>query len=156
ALTGHLVLSTLHTNDAPSSLIRLMDLGTPAFLISSTVIGVAAQRLVRKICLNCKTDRNLADGEMEYLQLPPKPKGYAVNYGEGCLECRGTGYKGRTGIFEILDFTDRIRTALSSTEVELAALQEAAKADGMLALRQCAIKKMIEGITTYEEVVSVT
>lgn len=156
ALTGHLVLSTLHTNDAPSSIIRLMDLGTPAFLISSTIIGIMAQRLVRKICLSCKTGRNLTDGEIEYLQLPPKPKGYAVHYGEGCLECRGTGYKGRTGIFEVLDFTDRMRIVLSASKIELTDIQEAAKADGMLTLRQCAIKKMLEGITTYEEVVSVT
>lgn len=156
ALTGHLVLSTLHTNDAPSSLIRLMDLGTPAFLISSTIIGIAAQRLVRKICPHCKISRNLADGEIEYLRLPHKPKGYIVHHGEGCLECRGTGYKGRTGIFEILDFTDKMRAALSSDKVELADIQEIAKADGMLTLRQCAVKKMLEGITTYEEVVSVT
>ena len=79
-----------------------------------------------------------------------------MQYGEGCVECRGTGYKGRAGIFEILDFTDRMRAALSSPKVELADVQEAAKADGMLSLRQCAIKKMMEGITTYEEVVSVT
>lgn len=156
ALTGHLVLSTLHTNDAPSSIIRLMDLGTPSFLISSTIIGIMAQRLVRKICLNCKADRNLTDGEIEYLQLSQKPKGYAVHYGEGCLECRGTGYKGRTGVFEILDFTDRMRTILSSAKIELSDIQEAAKTDGMLTLRQCAVKKMLEGITTYEEVVSVT
>lgn len=156
ALTGHLVLSTLHTNDAPSSIIRLMDLGTPPFLISSTIIGIVAQRLVRKICQNCKTSRNLTDGEIEYLRLPPKPKAHAVHYGEGCLECRGTGYRGRTGIFEVLDFTDRMRTALSSPKIELSDIQNAAKADGMLSLRQCAVKKMLEGITTYEEVVSVT
>ena len=156
ALTGHLVLSTLHTNDAPTSIVRLMDLGTPAFLISSTIIGIAAQRLVRKICPHCKVSKNLTEGEISYLQLPSRPKGYAVNYGEGCLECRSTGYKGRTGIFEIVDFTDRVRGVLSSGSIELAAIQEAAKADGMLTLRQCAIKKMLEGVTTYEEVVSVT
>ncbi|MDP2681973.1 MAG: GspE/PulE family protein [Deltaproteobacteria bacterium] len=157
ALTGHLVLSTLHTNDAPSAIIRLMDLGTPAFLISSTIIGIMAQRLLRKICQHCKTGRILTDDEVEYLQLAPKkPKGYTINYGEGCPECRGTGYKGRTGIFEMLDFTDRIRGALSSPSIELADIQEAAKADGMSTLRQCAIKKMLEGVTTYEEVVSVT
>lgn len=156
ALTGHLVLSTLHTNDAPSSIIRLMDLGTPAFLISSTIIGIVAQRLVRKICPHCKAARNLTQDEADYLQLSRRPKGYAVNYGEGCLECRGTGYRGRTGIFEIVDFTDRMRAILSSSKVELTEIREAAKADGMLTLRQCAIKKMLEGITTYEEVVSVT
>lgn len=156
ALTGHLVLSTLHTNDAPSSIIRLMDLGTPAFLISSAIIGIMAQRLLRKICLHCKITKNLIKGEIDYLQLPSKPQGYTVSYGEGCLECRGTGYRGRIGIFEILDFTDRIRTILSMPVFDLTTIQEAAKADGMLTLRQCAIKKMLEGITTYEEVVSIT
>src|SRR3989338_1968778 len=156
ALTGHLVLSTLHTNDAPSSIIRLMDLGTPAFLISSTIIGIMAQRLVRKICQHCKTTRNLTEAEVEYLELPKRPKGYVVHYGEGCVECRGTGYKGRTGIFETLDFTDRMRNILSSSKIELTDIQEAAKTDGMLTLRQCAIRKMLEGVTTYEEVVSVT
>ncbi len=156
ALTGHLVLSTLHTNDAPSGIIRLMDLGTPPFLISATVVGIVAQRLVRKICPNCKICRNLTDSEINYLQLPQRPKGYTVCFGEGCVECRGTGYRGRTGIFEVMDFTDRIRTILSSPAVELSAMHDAAKGDGMLTLRQCAIKKMLEGITTYEEVISVT
>ena len=156
ALTGHLVLSTLHTNDATSSIIRLMDLGIPTFLISSTIIGIVAQRLVRKICQHCKTSKKMTQDEIACLQLPSRQQGYVVNYGEGCLECRGTGYRGRTGIFEVLDFTDRIRTVLSSPSVELSNLQEAARADGMLTLRLCAVKKMVEGITTYEEMVSVT
>ncbi|MEK7803025.1 MAG: ATPase, T2SS/T4P/T4SS family, partial [Deltaproteobacteria bacterium] len=156
ALTGHLVLSTLHTNDATSSIIRLMDLGIPTFLISSTIIGIVAQRLVRKICQHCKTSKKMTQDEIACLQLPSRQQGYVVNYGEGCMECRSTGYRGRTGIFEVLDFTERIRTVLSSPSVELSNLQEAARADGMLTLRLCAVKKMVEGITTYEEMVSVT
>lgn len=152
ALTGHLVLSTLHTNDAPSSIIRLLDLGIPAFLISSTVVGIVAQRLVRKICPFCKKSRSLSDEEREYLQLP---ENLTVYYGEGCRECRGTGYKGRTGIFEVMDFSDRIRTVLSDG-ITLNTLYKAAKADGLVNLRELAIKKMIEGITTYEEVIAVT
>ncbi len=152
ALTGHLVLSTLHTNDAPSSIIRLLDLGIPAFLISSTVIGIVAQRLVRKICPFCKKSRSLTDEEREYLQLD---ENLTVYYGEGCRECRGTGYKGRTGIFEVMDFSDRIRTLLSD-RITLNTLYKAAKADGLVNLREVAIKKMIEGITTYEEVIAVT
>ena len=153
ALTGHLVLSTLHTNDAPSSITRLLDLGVPSFLISSTVIGIIAQRLLRVICPFCKQERPLTDQEAAYLQL--KKQGVTVWSGEGCTECRGTGYRGRTGIFEVLDFTDAIKACISE-KVELGELQKAARADGMVSLRQVAVRKMLEGITTYEEVVAVT
>ncbi|MEK7197755.1 MAG: GspE/PulE family protein [Nitrospirota bacterium] len=153
ALTGHLVLSTLHTNDAPSSVIRLLDLGIPSFLISSTVIGIVAQRLIRKICPHCKKERRLLDEEMEHLQIVKKP--IKVNYGEGCIECRGTGYRGRTAIFEIMELSDKVRTVLSD-EIELSALYDIAKADGMINLRQAAVRKMLEGITTYDEVVAMT
>ncbi|MFA7061337.1 MAG: ATPase, T2SS/T4P/T4SS family, partial [Pedobacter sp.] len=98
ALTGHLVLSTLHTNDSVSAIVRLLDLGVPSFLLSATMIGVIAQRLVRKICPHCKTSRELNDDERTYLQLSKKT--YTVWEGQGCKECRGTGYKGRTGLFE--------------------------------------------------------
>lgn len=152
ALTGHLVLSTLHTNDAPSSIIRLLDLGVPTFLISSTLIGIVAQRLLRKICPFCKRERMLSSEEMEHLQIK---KPYIVYYGDGCTECRGTGYRGRTGIFEVMELTDKIRAILSE-KVEMHLLHEAAKADGLVALRDVAIKKMIEGVTTYDEVIAVT
>jgi general secretion pathway protein E len=153
ALTGHLVLSTLHTNDAPSSIIRLLDLGIPSFLISSTVIGIIAQRLVRKICPYCKRDRKLMEEEMEHLQILKRQ--IKISYGEGCTECRGTGYKGRTGIFEVMELSDKIKASLSE-KVELNTLYDIAKADGMVNLRQVAIKKMLEGITTYDEVIAVT
>jgi general secretion pathway protein E len=153
ALTGHLVLSTLHTNDAPSAITRLLDLRIPSFLISSTIIGIIAQRLLRKICPNCKQERSLSDTEIGYLQLDRKP--YRVYQGEGCTECRGTGYKGRTGIFEVLDFTDNIRSVLSD-KADLGAIYDAARNDGMINLRQAAIRKMLEGVTTYEEVIAVT
>ncbi|HJV34857.1 GspE/PulE family protein [Geomonas sp.] len=152
ALTGHLVLSTLHTNDAPSSITRLLDLGVPSFLISSTVIGIIAQRLLRKICPACKAERQLSEGEIEYLSLK---QGGKVWYGKGCPECRGTGYKGRTGIFEVLDVNEGIKTAISERP-ELGALQAAAREDGMVPLRDLAVRKMLEGITTYEEVIAVT
>jgi general secretion pathway protein E len=153
ALTGHLVLSTLHTNDAPSSVTRLLDLGVPSFLISSTVLGIVAQRLVRKICKHCKRERLLRPEEIEYLRL--KNRDYRVLYGNGCTECRGTGYKGRTGIFEIMDLSASIRTLISEN-ADSAALFEAARKENMTTLRECGIKKMIEGVTTCEEVVSVT
>jgi len=153
ALTGHLVLSTLHTNDAPGSITRLMDLGVPSFLISATVFGIAAQRLVRKICAGCKKERFLRPEEAVHLGLPKKE--CKVYYGEGCAECRGTGYRGRTGIFEIMDISERIKILMVKT-ADIDTIGHAAKEEGMVTLRECAVKKMLEGITTYEEVVSVT
>jgi general secretion pathway protein E len=153
ALTGHLVLSTLHTNDAPSSVIRLLDLGLPAYLIASTVIGINAQRLVRTVCSACKRQRVLTPQEIDYLQLATG--NYPVWEGAGCGECRGTGYRGRIGVFEIMDFTERLRQVLGSG-ADLVQLAAAAQADGMITLRQAAIRKMLEGVTTFEEVVAVT
>jgi len=153
ALTGHLVLSTLHTNDAPTSLTRLLDLGIPSFLLASTIVGIIAQRLLRTICSHCRKERQLKPEEITYLQLNRSE--CTVWEGEGCSECRGTGYKGRTGIFEVMDFTDGIKAVLSD-KVDLAGLYKAAQADGMITLRQVAIRKMLEGVTTYEEVVAVT
>ncbi|MDD5287240.1 MAG: GspE/PulE family protein [Desulfuromonadaceae bacterium] len=153
ALTGHLVLSTLHTNDSVSSIIRLLDLGVPPFLISATLLGIVAQRLVRKICPHCKKARNLSQEESEYLQLHGKP--HVVSEGAGCKECRATGYKGRTGIFEVLDMNERFRTRITPS-VELSHLLQAAKEDGLVTLRQVAIARMLEGVTTYEEVIAMT
>ncbi len=153
ALTGHLVLSTMHTNDAPSSITRLLDLGIPSFLILSTVIGIVAQRLVRKVCPDCRKARVLSTKEIDYLHLE---KGvHQVYEGEGCTECRGTGFKGRTGIFEVLDFTENIRSVLTDT-VDLETIYKVSRKDGMINLRQVAIRKMLEGVTTYEEVIAVT
>ncbi|MBI5236909.1 MAG: type II/IV secretion system protein [Deltaproteobacteria bacterium] len=153
ALTGHLVFSTLHTNDAPSSITRLMDLGVPPFLINAAVIGVLAQRLVRVICVLCKAERALSADEILNLRL--KPKDYRVFYGEGCGECRGTGYRGRTGVFEVMGMTERLKDIISKT-TDAALIRKTAVNDGMTLLRQSAAKKMLLGITTYEEVVSVT
>ncbi|MDD2897551.1 MAG: ATPase, T2SS/T4P/T4SS family [Desulfuromonadaceae bacterium] len=153
ALTGHLVLSTLHTNDSASTIIRLLDLGVPPFLISATVLGIVAQRLVRKICPHCKTDRSLSQEESTYLQLPNKQ--YIVWEGEGCKECRGTGYKGRSGLFEVMDMNDRLKGMVTGV-VALAEVAFAARQEGLVSLREIAIQKMLEGVTTYEEVISMT
>ncbi len=153
ALTGHLVLSTLHTNDSASTIIRLLDLGVPPFLISATLLGIVAQRLVRKICPHCKKVRTLSLDECEYLQLTEKT--YTVWEGKGCKECRGTGYKGRSGLFEVMDMNDRLK-ALVAGSVDLATIVEAACQDGLVTLREIAIKKMLEGVTTYEEVIAMT
>jgi general secretion pathway protein E len=153
ALTGHLVLSTLHTNDSASAIIRLLDLGVPPFLITATVIGIVAQRLLRRICPHCKRERELTNDERTYLQLGKKPG--MMWEGAGCKECRSTGYKGRTGIFEVLDVSERIKTLITGS-VELGDLLAAAREDGLASLRQIAIRKMLEGTTTYEEVVAMT
>src|SRR5665647_1636160 len=153
ALTGHLVLSTLHTNDSASTIIRLLDLGVPPFMISATVLGIVAQRLIRKICPHCKKNRTLAEDESSYLQLAQKS--YVVWEGQGCKECRGTGYKGRSGLFEVMDMNERLKSLVSGS-VELATIIEAARQEGLVSLREIAINKMLEGVTTYEEVVSMT
>lgn len=153
ALTGHLVLSTLHTNDSVSAIIRLLDLGVPPFLISATLIGIVAQRLLRRICTHCKCERELTNDERSYLQLGNKQG--KIWEGAGCKECRSTGYKGRTGIFEVLDMSERIKSLVTGS-VELGDLLAAAREDGLASLRQIAIQKMLEGATTYEEVVAMT
>ena len=153
SLTGHLVLSTLHTNDAPPSVARLLDLGVPKFLISSTILGIMAQRLVRKICKNCVVQRQLTENEVNFLTLQPNI--YTVNYGEGCVECRGTGYKGRDGIFELMHNSENIQKLISEG-ADSQTIGRQARSEGMLTLRESAIKKMLEGVTTYEEVISIT
>ncbi len=153
ALTGHLVLSTLHTNDAPSSITRLLELGIPYFLLASTLIGINAQRLVRSICSNCKKERLLSAAERNYLELGDDE--VKVWEGEGCTECRNTGYKGRIGVFEVMDVTSEIKAALSE-QVNPEKLSRIAKQGGMSTLRESAIRKMLLGETTFEEVVAVT
>lgn len=153
ALTGHLVLSTLHTNDAPSSIARLLDLEVPPYLISATVMGIVAQRLLRKVCSHCKEIRELSKEEREYLQVHRSK--VEVAQGAGCKECRGTGYKGRTGIFEVLEITERIKQ-LIALKADPTDIVRAAEEDGFASLRQLAIRKMLEGVTTYDEVVSIT
>jgi general secretion pathway protein E len=153
ALTGHLVLSTLHTNDAPASITRLLDIGVPAFLITTTINGIIAQRLVRSICQECKYERLLTDVEMTYLNLEKKE--HKVWEGKGCDHCRGTGYKGRTGIFEVLEFTDDLKAKITD-RTDMAEVYAVAKADGMVTLRELAIQKMLEGQTTFNEIISVT
>jgi general secretion pathway protein E len=157
ALTGHLVLSTLHTNDAPSAVMRLLELGVPYYLLGSTLIGIMAQRLVRTLCPHCKSpDGELADEIWDSIggawQLP-KPA--TVYRPVGCPECRQTGFRGRTGLYELLtvneDFAHLIRE-----ETDLAALRRQSTADGMKPLRIAGAYKIVEGVTTAEEVLKVT
>ncbi len=156
ALTGHLVFSTLHTNDAPSSISRLADLGVERFLISSTLVGSMAQRLLRRICPHCTTERYLTSDEVTTLRLAvPQGKKVKVKEGEGCFECRGTGYLGRTGIFEILPIDEAVKN-LIVTGVDSPEIKREAVKNGMRTLRQSALRKLAEGLTTFEEVVRVT
>jgi general secretion pathway protein E len=156
ALTGHLVLSTLHTNDAASSITRLIDMGVEPFLISSTVIGVMAQRLVRKICPHCVFERKMTDVEMSSLKVKSTSgKDVIVKEGEGCVQCRNTGYLGRTGIFEILDVDDDIKK-LINTKADSGVIKKEARKKGMSILRESAIKKLLSGQTTVAEIIRVT
>ena len=156
ALTGHLVLSTLHTNDAPSSITRLIDIGVQPFLINSTLIGVVAQRLVRKVCRYCAEWYSLSGDEYRMLGISQdKHKHLKVSVGAGCPQCRGTGYLGRTGIFEIMEITEKLRTAIEE-KTSPTKLKQLARADGMMTLRENAIAILLKGETTVDEVVRVT
>ena len=157
ALTGHLVLSTLHTNDAPSAVMRLLELGVPYYLLEATLVGIMAQRLVRTLCPDCKTaDGAIADDIWQGLggawQLP-KPA--AVYRPVGCPECRQTGYRGRTGIYELLTVSEAF-SKLIQEDSDIHALRRQSMADGMKPLRIAGAMKIIEGVTSAEEVLKVT
>jgi general secretion pathway protein E len=156
ALTGHLVLSTLHTNDAPSSITRLLDLGIPSFLIQATLAGILAQRLVRKICPHCKESFSIDCTELTSMNLDLGKEGMIeLSRGKGCLKCRGTGYIGRNGIYEVLPVTEGIRK-LIKPECDAEAIRDMARKEGMVTLRENAVRKLLEGRTTYQEVMRVT
>jgi general secretion pathway protein E len=156
ALTGHLVFSTLHTNDSATSVTRLIDLGIQPFLISSTLVGTMAQRLMRRICEDCKRNRPLSVEEAGMLNLQaPAGKRIIVKEGAGCIRCRNTGYFGRTGIFEILPIDNAIRDLIDRSE-DFLKIKDMAVKRGMRTLRQSALRKLAEGVTTFEEVVRVT
>jgi general secretion pathway protein E len=156
AMTGHLVFSTLHTNDAASSISRLSDLEVERFMTASTLNGVMAQRLVRKICSHCTTERFLTTEEARVLRLTvPDGKRIKVHEGAGCPECRGTGYLGRSGIFELLAIDEAIKPLIIEGADAQRIKREAVK-NGMRTLRQSALRKLAEGVTTFEEVVRVT
>ncbi len=154
AMTGHLVFSTLHTNDAASAVTRLVDLKVEPYLIAATVEAVLAQRLVRKICPECR-QRYKPDAGAAAL-LAQKPVGSLVlQRGRGCPACRNTGYRGRTGIFELLVVTEEVRQSLLRTP-NATALRELAETQGMITLKQDGWRKVQAGVTTIEEVLRVT
>jgi general secretion pathway protein E len=158
ALTGHLVLSTLHTNDAPAAITRLLDLGVPPYMISATVLGIMAQRLVRTLCPHCKCPQDMTDIDNElwdHLVAPWKSNRPAQLYsGEGCLECRMTGFSGRIGIYELLLMTPELRKLITD-KTDVAALRDQASREGMKPLRISGALKVASGMTTLEEVIKV-
>jgi general secretion pathway protein E len=149
ALTGHLVFSTLHTNDSASAVTRLSELGIEPFLIASTLIGIMAQRLVRRICPHCRNETLLGPDDLRTLRIPLKEEEQKVKVweGAGCLDCRSTGYKGRTGIFEVLPVTPKV-VKLTRDNADAQRILKAAQEEGMMLLREVAIKKLGEGVTT--------
>jgi len=156
ALTGHLVLSTIHTNDAPSTVIRLLDLGVPAFLIQATLVGILSQRLVRKICPYCKEAFDMEAAELQQMGIVSRQSGSIRLFrGKGCDRCRGTGYHGRIAIYEVLSFSEEMKR-LTNGHVGLDVLRQQAVAQGMITLRENAVIKLLEGGTTYQEVLRVT
>jgi type IV pilus assembly protein PilB len=156
ALTGHLVLSTLHTNDAPSTVTRLRDMGVEPYLITATLEGVLAQRLVRRICPDCRTEYEPSKELLMELNLTPEQvQGKKFYYGRGCERCNNTGFKGRTGLFELLVMNDTIRD-LVANNASTDAIRQAARKAGMKTLREAGLQALFSGITTIEEVVRET
>jgi len=156
ALTGHLVLSTLHTNDAPSSITRLMELGIPPYLIRATVLGVMAQRLVRTLCPSCKTAHEISDKDWKMLTKPwTTPLPAKASQPVGCLECRNTGYHGRAGVFEIMPLSEQIKELINDRGQTISMRKQAIK-EGMHSLRLSGANKVANGLTTIDEVLRVT
>jgi general secretion pathway protein E len=162
ALTGHMVLATLHTNDAATAITRLLELGVDPFILSSTLVGVVAQRLVRLVCASCRVETFLTQDQMTLLGLDVhelRAQGQdpqlMVAFGEGCVQCRSTGLLGRTGVFEVLEVDDKIRKLVVAKSSAKDILKQA-RHDGLLTLREAAIKKLARGQTSFEEVLRVT
>ncbi|MBU0754806.1 MAG: GspE/PulE family protein, partial [Planctomycetes bacterium] len=156
ALTGHLVFSTLHTNDAPSTITRLIDIGIEPFLLTATLEAVVAQRLVRKICVNCKTFFEPDDAICRELNLnPDQVKGKRFAYGKGCEACNYSGYRGRFALFEIMRLSERIR-GLILDQASTLTLREVAVEEGMRGLRESGLLAVYDGITSVEEVIRET
>ncbi|MEJ2130108.1 MAG: ATPase, T2SS/T4P/T4SS family, partial [Gammaproteobacteria bacterium] len=155
ALTGHLVISTLHTNDAPTAVTRMLELGVPAYLIKATVLGVMAQRLVRTLCPNCREEEEIDLDAWKQLTEPFRARPPANMWGpRGCLECRDTGYRGRIGIYELLLLSEGVRQLIQS-ESDIEEIRKYAMKEGMRTLRLSGAHKVGNGLTTISEVLRV-
>ena len=156
ALTGHLVFSTLHPNDSPSAITRLRDMGIEPFLITATVEAILAQRLVRKICSECRTQFEPSDELLMELQLPiAQARQYKFYYGRGCQRCNNSGYKGRCGIYELLEVNDEVRDLVASS-ASVDDIRNYCRSQGMTTLREAGLKLIFDGVTTIDEVVRET
>jgi general secretion pathway protein E len=157
SLTGHLVFSTLHTNDAAAAITRMLDLGVPSYLISATVIGVLAQRLVRVLCPSCKEPDPALDPETLVEMAKPWRLGGRVRpyRAVGCADCRHTGFKGRAGLYELMQMSEAIKPMIKP-QLELKPLRKQAAREGMVPLRLSGLMKVAEGLTTLDEVLKAT
>jgi general secretion pathway protein E len=155
SLTGHLVFSTLHTNDAPSAITRLQDMGAEPYLVSSVLIAVLAQRLVRRVCQSCREPQEVPAADLLALGVPPEERGVPLYHGAGCADCRGTGYRGRSGIYELFLVDDDVRS-LILRKAPSGAVRRHAVERGMLTLRQDGWLRARDGLTTVDEVLRVT
>jgi len=156
SLTGHLVFSTLHTNDAPSAVARLVDIGVQPFLVASSIRAIMAQRLVRRLCSNCKEPAELSETELRALRIEPgQVREAQVMKPVGCEQCRKTGYRGRLGIFEIFVIDDEVRHMINKRSSTLM-LRQRARELGMRTLREDGVRKILGGVTSAEEVISTT
>ena len=155
ALTGHMVLSTLHTNDAPAAATRLVDLGVPSYLLSSCLVGVLAQRLVRKLCPECKRPTELTKNDTKRLGLREDLAGRTAYEPGGCEKCLQTGYRGRTGVFELMRVDEDLASLIARSE-DARTLRTTARKHGMLSLMEDAARKVIQGVTSREEAMRVT
>jgi general secretion pathway protein E len=156
ALTGHLVFSTLHTNDSASAVTRLIDMGIEPFLVTSSVIAILAQRLVRNVCNECKTAYTPDEESMENIGITSEMFAAKKIYrGKGCQSCLNTGYRGRTGIFELMILDDTIKNLILKTS-DSNSIKRKAIEQGMIALRQDGTLKALNGLTTVEEILRVT
>ena len=156
SLTGHVVFSTLHTNDAPSTVTRMKDMGVPTFLITATVEAILAQRLVRRICAGCREAVEPTEDQILELQLDPKDvKGKSFFRGAGCNSCNNTGYKGRVGLFELMIMDDELREMIMNN-AQTDHLRDRAKEKGMTLLRDVGLQFLFDGTTTAEEVIRET
>lgn len=156
ALTGHLVLSTAHTNDAPSTINRLVDMGTEPYMLSTSLVCICSQRLIRKVCNNCKTPISIPKEAMLEAGIDPERFSKITFFeGTGCAKCNQTGYSGRAGIYEVMMIDDEIRTLIEN-DANSIDLEKAALAKGMMSLREAALRKLERGLTTFEEVIRET
>jgi type II secretory ATPase GspE/PulE/Tfp pilus assembly ATPase PilB-like protein len=154
SLTGHLVLSTLHTNDAPASITRLINIGLEPYLISAAVNAILAQRLVRKICPHCKEEYTPSDEMKEFMTLQGFVGGQSFR-GKGCDRCRKTGYSGRLGIYELLVMDDSLRDLVTGNP-DVTQLRKLCRERGLVTLREDGIQKVMKGLTTVDEILRVT